>query len=109
MAQLTPQIVTLTGTVLTFGAATAGAGDTIINNDGRCVLRVKNGSGGSINVTADSTKACDQGFDHDVVVAVAAGAEAVIGPFPVARFGRTVALTYSAVTTVTVAVEQFAS
>jgi hypothetical protein len=89
------------GAVPTYAAA-SGGGDTL-PNDGNTVLHVKNGGGSSITATVTSNKKCDQGFLHDDVVAVAAGAEKVIGPFNVGRFGRNVAVTYSAVTTVTVA------
>lgn len=104
MAALTVQQAAQTGIVVAFVAA-AGGGDSFVN-DGRTYLHVKNGGGGSINVTVDSVRACDQGGDHDVVVAVGAGAEKVIGPLDPVRFngaGGAVAVSYSAVTTVTVA------
>lgn len=102
MAVLTKISSGLTGAAITFTAA-AGGGDSFVN-DGNTVLHVKNGGGSSINVTINSTRQCDQGFDHDLVVAVDAAAEQVIGPFSVARFGRSVGITYSGVTSVTVAV-----
>ncbi len=104
MANLVTQTVTLTGVVLTYVSASS-PNDIITNNDGRSILRVKNGSGGSVTVTVDSTRPCDQGFDHDNVVVVGAGAEAAIGPFPTVRFGRSVTVSYSSITSVTVAVE----
>ncbi len=104
MAQLTLQTASPTGLAITYAAA-AGGGDSFAN-DGKTYLHVKNGGGGSINVTINSVAACDQGFDHDIVVAVANGAEKVIGPFPTGRWNDTnsnVNVTYSGVTSVTVA------
>jgi len=104
MADLTVQVISLTGIVPSLGAAAAG-GDAFLNS-GREYFDVKNGGGASINVTVNSVAACNQGADHDVVVAVAAATEKLIGPFPKARFNdaaEKVQVTYSGVTTVTVA------
>lgn len=104
MAQLTVADAGVNGAVITYVAA-AGGGDKFANPDGATSLRVKNGSGVSINVTVNSQQQCSHGFDHDVIVAVAAGAEKVIGPFAKGRFNDVdgnVNVTYSAVTTVTV-------
>lgn len=107
MAILTVQTVSLAGSVITLGAAAAG-GDSFPNS-GNVYFRVNNGSGASINVTFDAPNADNFGVindAHDVVVAVAAGAQKTIGPFPPERFndanGR-VQVTYSSATTVTVA------
>lgn len=101
MAVLSVQEITLAGVDPTLAAAAAG-GDTFAN-DGRTYFDINNGSGGSINATFDATELCNQGFDHDEVVAVPAGARRRIGPFPTGRFGTTVSVSYSDVTTVTVA------
>lgn len=104
MATLTVQKTTLGGIVPTYAAAAAG-GDEFAN-DGETYFHVKNASAGSVTVTLDSVRACDQGFDHNSGGAVAAGAEAVYGPFAKARFNNVsgrVAATYTAVTSVTVA------
>lgn len=101
MAALAVQRPALAGTAVTYAAA-AGGGDTF-DNDGKTLLHVKNGGGGSINVTANASIACNQGHDHDAVVAVPAGGERIIGPFPLNQFGPTVSLTYSGVTSVTAA------
>jgi len=77
--------------------------------DDRIFLHVKNGSGSSINVTINAVlTAIDvPGVGNmaisDIVVAVAAGAEKLIGPFsPAYRDGDgTVTIDYSAITTVT--------
>lgn len=107
MAALAIQQSTPAGLAPTFTAAAVG-GDTMPAGDHNH-LRVKNGSGSSINVTIAGNVTCSQGFAHPVVVPVAAGADETIGPLPAARFGDstgTVNITYSAVTTVTVAAVQ---
>jgi len=101
MAVLVVQDAVLTGAVWTLAAA-AGGGDSF-PNDSRTFLVVNNGSGSSINVTVTSPTACSQGGLHDLVVAVAAGVQKAIGPFPEARFGATVLVAYSLATTITVA------
>jgi hypothetical protein len=92
-----------------FAAASAG-GDKVPPND-RGALIVRNGSGASINVTVAVPGNTRFGLANpDVVVAVPAGADRVIGPFPSeladTATDNLVAITYSAVTTVTVAAVQ---
>jgi hypothetical protein len=102
MAVLTVQLVSRTGLLPTYAAVSAG-GDSVPNN-GRVLLHVKNGNASPTNVTVDSIQACNQGNDHDVVVTVPNASERIIGPFPVARFGRNLAVTYTVSATVTIAV-----
>lgn len=92
--------------------AAAAGGDTIVNDDGKTILHVVNGGGASINVTitAQTTNASNNTFGSltkgNIVVAVPAGQQRFIGPFPKAAFNQTngqVAISYSAVTSVTVA------
>ena len=87
------------------------SGDKATNPDGKTVFIVKNGSGSSINVTVaeQMSDRTDPNFGiltkSNVVKAVAAGAIAVIGPFPPAAFNDAngdVNITYSATTSVTV-------
>lgn len=107
MAVLSVQQLTSAGVTPTFGAAAAG-GDKFANN-GRTFLVVKNGGGSEVTVTLDSKKNCDQGFDHNIQVAVAAGAEKWIGSLEPNRFNNSsgeVEASYSAVTSVTVAAVQ---
>jgi hypothetical protein len=103
---LSAQTVALAGITPSYSAADA-AGNYWTNNSGRTFLHVKNGGGGSINVTINSQATCDQGFDHDQVVAVTNGQERMIGPFPTTRWndanGR-VNVSYSGVASVTVGV-----
>lgn len=103
MATLAVQKPGLSGGATTLAAA-AGAGDNF-SNTGVEKLVVNNGSVAPITVTVDSKAPCNQGFDHNVVVAVAAGARVEIGPFPTNRFGSSVDVTYSGVTSLTVGVE----
>lgn len=88
------------GVPLTLAAA-AGGGDTFTNN-GRTFFVVTNGGGSSITVTFDSTRASDYGTDVDPAETVAAGVTRMFGPFHTARYGTSVGVTYSGVTTVTV-------
>lgn len=107
MALLTTQIVSVAGIAQTLAAATAG-GDTFFPND-VTILVVKNGDGSPHTVTVVSPVNCDQGFEHDVAVVVAAGATELIGPFPAGRFAAANgqgSITYSAVTSVTIAAVQ---
>lgn len=101
MALLAVQLISHAGLNPAFAAADV-AGDTF-GNDGSTSLHVKNGGAGAITVTVGSDKLCDQGFDHDIAVNVPVGAERLIGPFRPKRFGGVAAVTYSGVTSVTVA------
>jgi hypothetical protein len=85
--------------------AAAGGGDTL-QNDGQTVLYVKNGGGASINVTITPAATPDGLAFAPRVVAVGAGAERLLGPYPPVFFNDVngqVAVTYSAVTSVVVA------
>lgn len=101
MAALTTQRPLLDGTAVTYGAATAG-GDTF-TNDGKSFLHAKNGSGGALVVTVAAIYECSHGSSHNAVVSVPAGGERIIGPFPTNQFGENPAITYSGVTSLTVA------
>ncbi len=106
MADLTVQEIALAGLVDSAAAAAAGGDD--FANDGNTFLKIINGSGGSINVTAASnyTSPPTGTAQSDNVVAVGAGVTALIGPFPQSGFNDDdgkVNITYSATTTVTVA------
>lgn len=110
MATYSVQQVIPAGVAATYGAV---ASTDKFPEDGKQLtfLHVKNGSGGSINVTISkqvSTKTVP-GVGSlavaDIVVAVAAGAEKFIGPFPAAYVDSSgfVNVAYSAITTVTAA------
>lgn len=111
MALLARQDIALAGTVPTYNAA-AGGGDTFPAQGRRTFLHVKNGGVGSINVTLNSLVNCNQGSDHDNVTPVGAGADKFIGPIDPDRFADPTGVcgvTYSGVTSVTVAVLQLPS
>lgn len=110
MALLTRQNFALGGLAASYAAAAAG-GDTV-DNDGKVVLHVKNGGAGAINVTvtAQVTSVAVEGYGtltrSNAVVAVPAGAERFIGPFPTQAFNNSsgrAAISYDVVTSVTVA------
>lgn len=84
MADLTIYPIVLTGVEPTYVACAAG-GDAFMN-DGRIFIHVKNGGAASRTVTVDSIRPCNQGVDHNAVVAVPAGDERMIGAFNKARF-----------------------
>lgn len=107
MAVLNVQEMSPSGLDPSFAAAEAG-GDTFAN-DGRTYLHVKNGSAGSLTVTVNAVKSCNFGFDHDAAVSVPAGGERRIGPFQVGRFGSTCEVSYSGVTSLTVAAVKVAA
>lgn len=67
------------GVVPTYNVAAA---QNSIQNNGRTLLHVKNGSGAGINVTLVATGSQDGVAMPNKVIAVAAGAERVIGPIP---------------------------
>jgi hypothetical protein len=104
MAQLSVQSLSAVSALNPSYQAAAAGGDSFPNTAGRAWLHVKNGSGGSINVTIASQKTCDQGSTHNLVVAVPAAGERLIGPFS-DRFADSnglVQVTYSGVTSLTV-------
>ena len=105
IGRLTLQPIAIAGTVVTAAAATVTEGDKF-QNDGQTLLKVINGSGASINVTIAAPQVCNQGFNHALVVAVAAGATKYIGKFNPNQFNDAagdVLVTCSAVATVTLA------
>lgn len=105
MALLSPQLPTFAGVAVTYAAAAAG-GDTFVPS-ARRRLHVKNGGASPITVTI-TTPATYAGLAiADAGGSVAAGAEVAFGPFDPALFadsGGVAAVTYTAVTSVTVAV-----
>lgn len=105
MAQLASQAVTRGGLSPSYANAAAG-GDTFTPTRDT-VLHAKNGSGASITVTV-ATPGTEIGLPiADVAVAVPAGEERLIGPFPHEHFADPADglahITYSDVTSLTVA------
>jgi len=111
MAALTVQNIVAPGLSPAYAAAAAG-GDTIsVRTDERDVVHIKNGGAGAVTVTvaAVSTSVGVPSYGTlavpDMAVSIPAGEERFIGPFPHAYINSiaNVSLTYSGVTTVTVA------
>jgi hypothetical protein len=104
MAFLSPQQIAVTGTVITYAAA--GAGGDSCSPDDRVFLRVKNGSGSSINLTLVVPGTTWGQANPDPVIAVPATTGEVSIALPAGLVDLSTGLiswTYSAVTTVTVA------
>jgi hypothetical protein len=100
-------VVKNTGVLHALGGAAAA--DTIPTCTGKELLLVTNGSGSSINVTISSHENCDQGSDHDLVIAVLNGTTRILGPFlPATRFANPstgkIDVAWSATATITRAV-----
>lgn len=108
MALLSVQQANTKGKVITYAAA-AGGGDTFAVPHDHVEFRVKNGGGSAITVTLviPGNNSYGEPMPDIASTSIAAGAEVAIGPIPaVAVDGSTgvAGVTYSGVTTVTVAV-----
>ena len=105
MAALTVQNVALIGLAPAYAVA-AGGGDTFVNNPDT-FLHVKNGGASPITVTVVTPATVNSIAIADVAVSVPAAGERMIGPFiPTNLFNDSTgvaSITYSAVTSVTVA------
>lgn len=104
MATLTYQQSKITGSTVATVAASVG-GDKVAPNS-RGALMVINNSAGAITGTVVTPGNTQYGqSDPDVPFSVAAGTTALVGPFPQSLSGDDglIAITYSAVTSVTVA------
>jgi hypothetical protein len=103
MTFLAPQQIAVTGTTIAYVAASAG-GDSASPDD-RTFLRVKNGSGASINVTLIVPGSTYGQANPDPVIAVPAAGEVSIDlpPGMADPASGLVSWTYSLATTVTVA------
>ncbi len=110
MAELgTAPKLTITGSSPTFVSAGSGAGDTFSNN-GEMVLWVKNASIGDIVVTVEIKKTVAGQSVVDPTITVAAGGEKLIAGLSPEIYNDPstgkVTVTYSATSSVTVAVVQ---
>ena len=101
MAVLTVQEISRSGLTPSYDSAAAG-GDEVANDE-ITFLHVKNGSGGSIDVTIQTPGTIDGLAITDRTVAVPAGEERMMGPFPAAYYGSSLAISYSGVTSLTIA------
>jgi hypothetical protein len=106
MALLSVQQAKLTGQAITYAAASAG-GDTFARTGDHLELRVKNADATSKTVTVVIPGNTEYGQPQpDVAVVVVNATEAAIGPIPAGAVDPAdglVHVTYSAVTSVTVA------
>ena len=103
MATLDVQQIDLVGLEPSYDTA-AELGDEFIN-DGQIFFHAKKSSVGDVTLTFDSVLACDQGYDHDLVVTLPGSGEIMVGPFT-KRFNdenKKVSVGYSPYTDVTVA------
>jgi hypothetical protein len=104
MAEITVQNITLSGLTPTAGVAAGATGDVVLNN-GRTYIEVEDTGTTAPTVTVSSQTECNQGFTHDVTVAIASGGTAMIGPFPTNRFNNAsnqIEVSYSSETDVTI-------
>lgn len=108
---IAPQIITPgSDGAITYSAVDAVNGNMFVNN-GKCELRVKNGSGVSVTVTAVSVPD-EHGRSGDVVATIAAGAEYAFGLLDPALFNQRsgdvgyVHVTFSVGASITAAVVQ---
>lgn len=108
MATLTVRAITTAGLDPDTPAwdAAAGGGDDF-TNDGNTEIEVANGGGSPITVTIpignDPHISDPLHSTTDDTVSVPAGEAKRIGPFPQSKYGTSVSIAYSGVTTVTVA------
>ncbi len=108
MADITAQTAARSANELTMASAAAG-GDTFTNT-GIELLLIINGSGSPITLTVTTPQTVDSEADlavADLAIVIPAGEQHLIGPFPKAHYNNSsdqVSLSYSAVTSVTLAV-----
>lgn len=105
MAALSTQTSARGGTAIT-AASAAGGGDSFANS-GKEMIWIKNGDSSSMTLTIATNATTDGLTVPNRTVAVAAGATKLIGPFPTPIYNDVngnVQLTYSAVTSLTVAI-----
>ena len=114
MAQLAIQTVAEAGLNASYAAAASG-GDAVQNLKGEVILHFKNTNAASRTVTVVAQGTSKSVPDYgdmtkgNLVVAIPAGEESFVGPFPKRAFndaGGNVQVTYSAVTDLTVAALQ---
>ncbi len=91
------------------GVAAAGGGD-VFPNTGKEIVVIKNGGGSGITLTVETKATLDGLAVTDLTATIAAGETRAVGPFPPSIYsvggaaGGNAALSYSGVTSVTVAV-----
>lgn len=92
MANISPEDVLVSGLTPTYESAGAG-GDVLLNNDGRCVLYVKNeGTSGVLTITITTPVTLGGLAVADRTVEVAQAAEGAIGRLDPTVYGENVAI-----------------
>jgi len=105
MADLAVVTISRNGLEATYNTA-AGGGDAFINT-GNEFVHIKNDDASSKDITFATPAEVDGLAVADRVVSIPAGEDRMIGPFPASTYNDTagkVQITYSAVTSVTIAV-----
>ena len=110
--ELAVQDLSRSGLDAVYSAADGGDGNVFNNDGGRIFVHVKNGSGGGVDVTIATPGTADGLTIADRVVNVPAGEDRFIGGFTALyeaadadnSIDKAVLLTFSAVTSVTLAV-----
>lgn len=110
MATLTVEDITESGVDATYNAAAAAGDDFANDSSSRIFAHVKNGAGTSVTITCtpEETSKSVPGFGtmtkSGISVAIPAGEDRFIGPFPITAYGSTPLIEYSSETSVTVAI-----
>jgi len=107
MATLTAKAPARAANAFALVAAAAG-GDEFVN-DGKCLIVIDNGSGGSITLTVETQRTVDGEAVDDKDIVLPAGEQHLLGPWPKPIYNdvdEKVQLTYSAVTDLTVGIIQ---
>lgn len=88
--------------------ASCGSGGDTFSAGSEVYLEVKNGSGSVVTVTV-ATPGTVQGIAESgyAFTVPATTGDVEVGPFPADLFGETASITYSAVTTLTIAVKSY--
>lgn len=79
-------------------ANSEGATANTIPNDGQTFVVFQNTAGASRTVTATGSAPCRFGTIHPISLTIPAGERRIMGPFPIARFGRVIALSFDDMT-----------
>lgn len=101
MATITPQAASTNG-ALTYAAATSGGDSLAMGTSKRVTFLVRN-AGSTITVTFAGAVTCSQGSLHNVAISCAAGDTEILVPAQAITSLNAVGITYSSVTSVTVA------
>ena len=107
MGTIAKKIITRQDPNPAWNTSPASGGDTFVN-DGESVLLINNGSGSSITITVASVQLVDGLSVPDLNIVVPANSVYTCGKFAVATYGNNVSLTYSSVTSLELALVEYA-